>query len=135
LEESEARANSARELAKHSRDRLDHELASAGHMQRMSLPRSLPEGARCRFAATYKTSRHAGGDYYDVIQVDADRFALVVVDVSGHGARAATVPAMMRAVIHTSPCGMADPVCVLQHPNRHFEFLWDTSMFATAIVA
>ena len=30
---------------------------------------------------------------------------------------------------------MADPVCVLQHLNRHFEFLWDTSMFATAIVA
>jgi sigma-B regulation protein RsbU (phosphoserine phosphatase) len=70
-----------------------------------------------------------------VIQIDRDRFAMVVVDVSGHGARAAIVMAMMRAVIHTSPCGMTDPVCVLQHLNRHFEFLWDTSMFATAIVA
>jgi len=135
LEESEARANSARELAEHSRDRLDHELASAGHMQRMILPRSLPEDARVRFAATYQTSRHAGGDYYDVIQIDADRFALVVVDVSGHGARAAIVMAMMRAVIHSLPCGLADPACVLQHLNRHFQFLWDTSMFATAIVA
>ena len=104
-------------------------------MQRMILPRSLPEDARIQFAATYQTSRHAGGDYYDVIQIDRDRFALVVVDVSGHGARAAIVMAMIRAVIHTSPCAMDDPVCVLQHLNRHFEFLWDTSMFATAIVA
>jgi len=135
LEESEARANSARTVAEESRDRLDHELASAGHMQRTILPRSLPEDARVRFAATYQTSRHAGGDYYDVIQIDRDRFALVVIDVSGHGARAAIVMAMMRAVIHTSPCGMTDPACVLQHLNRHFEFLWDTSMFATAIVA
>jgi len=135
LEESEASANHARQVAEENRDRLDHELASAGHMQRTILPKSLPDDARLRFAATYQTSRHAGGDYYDVIQIDRDRFALVVIDVSGHGARAAIVMAMMRAVIHTSPCGMADPACVLQHLNRHFEFLWDTSMFATAIVA
>jgi sigma-B regulation protein RsbU (phosphoserine phosphatase) len=101
---------------------------------RRILPKSLPEHPRVRFAATYQTSRHAGGDYYDVIQIDRDRFALVVIDVSGHGARAAIVMAMIRAVIHTSPCGMTDPACVLQHLNRHFEFLWDTSMFATAIV-
>jgi len=134
LEESETRANAARAVAEKSRDRLDHELASAGHMQRMILPKSLPEDPRVRFAATYQTSRHAGGDYYDVLQIDRDRFALVVIDVSGHGARAAIVMAMIRAVIHTSPCGMTDPACVLQHLNRHFEFLWDTSMFATAIV-
>jgi len=132
LEESEARANQAREVAEKNRDQLDHELASAGEMQRMILPRSLPADPRIRFAATYQTSRHAGGDYYDVIQIDRDRFALVVIDVSGHGARAAIVMAMIRAVIHSSP--MEDPVAVLQHLNRHFEFLWDTSMFATAIV-
>jgi sigma-B regulation protein RsbU (phosphoserine phosphatase) len=99
----------------------------------MILPRSLPEDSRIRFAATYQTSRHAGGDYYDVIQIDRDRFALVVIDVSGHGARAAIVMAMIRAVIRST--SMEDPVAVLQHLNRHFEFLWDTSMFATAIVA
>jgi len=131
----ETEINHAREVAEESRDKLDHELASAGHMQRAILPRSLPEHPRVRFAATYQTSRHAGGDYYDVIQIDRDCFALVVVDVSGHGARAAIVMAMIRAVIHTSPCGMKDPACVLQHLNRHFEFLWETSMFATAIVA
>lgn len=131
----ETEINHAREAAEASRDELDKELASAGRMQRAILPKSLPADPRVRFAATYQTSRHAGGDYYDVVQIDPDRFALVVIDVSGHGAQAAIVMAMMRAVIHTNPCGLADPVCALQHINRHFEFLWDTSMFATAIVA
>jgi len=130
----ETEVNHAREVAEQSRDRLDQELASAGHMQRTILPRSLPEDERVRFAATYETSRHAGGDYYDVIQIDRHRFALVVIDVSGHGARAAIVMAMIRAVIHTQPCAMDNPACVLQHLNRHFQFLWDTSMFATALV-
>jgi len=135
LEESEARANGARDVAEESRDKLDQELASAGQMQRTLLPKALPDDARVQFAATYQTSRHAGGDYYDVIQINPDRFALVVVDVSGHGARAAIVMAMIRAVINSKPCAMADPACVLQHVNRHFEFLWETSMFATAVVA
>ena len=135
LQESEVRINHAREAAEATRDQLDKELASAGRMQRTILPKSLPADSRVGFAATYQTSRHAGGDYYDVIQIDPDRYAMVVIDVSGHGAQAAIVMAMMRAVVHTIPCGMADPVCVLQHLNHHFEFLWDTSMFATAIVA
>jgi len=130
----DAEIRNARDVAEQSRDRLDRELAAAGRMQRMILPPSLPEDERIRFAATYQTSRHAGGDYYDVIQVDRDRFALVVVDVSGHGANAAIVMAMIRAVIHTYPGAMDDPVSVLQHINRHFQFLWDSSMFATAIV-
>ena len=62
-------------------------------------------------------------------------FALVVVDVSGHGARAAIVMAMIRAVIHTDCGPLADPAAVLQRLNRHFRYLWDTSMYATAIAA
>jgi sigma-B regulation protein RsbU (phosphoserine phosphatase) len=56
-----------------------------------------------------------------------------VADVSGHGAPAAIVMAMIRAVLHTYPGVPDDPSAVLNHLNRHFEYLWDTSMFATAI--
>jgi hypothetical protein len=62
-----------------------------------SLPRTRPAGTP---AATTTTCCRS-----------PDRFALVVIDVSGHSARAAIVMAMIRAV-STSPCGMADPVCV-----------------------
>ena len=131
----ESEISQARVTAEHSRDRLDHELASAGDMQKIILPPALPVHERVRFAAHYRTSRHAGGDYYDVIPIDAHRIALVVVDVSGHGARAAIVMAMIRAVIHTDCGPLADPAAILQHLNRHFRYLWDTSMYATAIAA
>ncbi|MCC7178670.1 MAG: SpoIIE family protein phosphatase [Acidobacteria bacterium] len=121
-----------RELRR-SRDRLDRELANAADMQRLLLPRSMPTHPEAAFAAFYQTSRHAGGDYYDVIPIDAHRFGVMVADVSGHGAPAAIVMAMIRAVLHTFPGVPDDPLAVLNHINRHFQFLWETAMFATAV--
>jgi PAS domain S-box-containing protein len=131
----EAEISRARVTAERSRDRLDRELASAGDMQKMILPPALPVNDRVRFAAFYQTSRHAGGDYYDVISINPRQLALVVVDVSGHGASAAIVMAMIRAVIHTDCSPLADPAAGLHRLNRHFKYLWDTAMYATAIVA
>ena len=118
-----------------SRDRLDRELESAGRMQRLILPPSLPSHPGVEFAASYQTSRHAGGDYYDVLSLGDGRFGLMVADVSGHGAPAAIVMAMIRAALHSHPATHADPAAVLQMLNVHFEYLWDTSMFSTAIYA
>ena len=86
-------------------------------------------------AAYYQTSRHAGGDYYDVLPLGGDRFGIMVADVSGHGAPAAIVMAMIRAVVHTYPGVADDPPAVLHYINRHFQFLWDTPMYATAVYA
>jgi serine phosphatase RsbU (regulator of sigma subunit) len=36
-------------------------------MQRLILPPVLPSHPSVQFAASYHTSRHAGGDYYDVL--------------------------------------------------------------------
>jgi sigma-B regulation protein RsbU (phosphoserine phosphatase) len=116
-----------------SRDRLDRELVSAGRMQRLILPTALPVHPAVRFAAHYQTSRHAGGDYYDVLTLGPDRFAIIVTDVSGHGAPAAIVMAMIRAVVHTYPGVADDPPAVLRYLNQHFSYLWNSGMFATAV--
>ena len=119
-----------------SRDRLDRELASAARMQRQLLPRvAAVTTRRCSSRALYRTSRHAGGDYYDVLRLGDDRFGVIVADVSGHGAPAAIVMAMIRTVLHTYPGVADDPRGVLRYINRHFQFLWDTPMFATAVYA
>jgi phosphoserine phosphatase RsbU/P len=118
-----------------SRDKLDRELAGAARMQRSILPASMPEHPRVSFAAYYETSRHAGGDYYDVLPLGGDRFGIMVADVSGHGAPSAIVMAMIRAVLHTYPGVPDDPPAVLDHINRHFRFLWESSMYATAVYA
>ena len=118
-----------------SRDKLDRELAGAARMQRSILPAAMPQHPRVSFAAYYETSRHAGGDYYDVLPLGGDRFGIMVADVSGHGAPSAIVMAMIRAVLHTYPGVPDDPPAVLDHLNRHFRFLWESSMYATAVYA
>jgi sigma-B regulation protein RsbU (phosphoserine phosphatase) len=87
------------------------------------------------FAAHYKTSWHAGGDYYDVVELGADRFGVLVADVSGHGAPAAIVMAMIRTAFHMHPEVQHDPPAVLHKINRHFRYLWESEMFATAVYA
>jgi sigma-B regulation protein RsbU (phosphoserine phosphatase) len=123
-----------RELRR-SRDQLDRELAKAARLQRQLLPRVLPSHPGLEFGQFYRTSRHAGGDYYDVIDLGSNRFAVLVADVSGHGASAAIVMAMIRTVLHTHPARSDDPGAMLGYINRHFEYLWDGAMFATAIYA
>jgi sigma-B regulation protein RsbU (phosphoserine phosphatase) len=115
-----------------SRDRLDRELAGAAGMQRLILPHTMPAHRAVEFASYYRTSRHAGGDYYDILDLGSDRFGLMIADVSGHGAPAAIVMSMIRAVLHSHP-SPDDPAAVLQHLNGHFHYLWDTPMFATAL--
>jgi serine phosphatase RsbU (regulator of sigma subunit) len=118
-----------------SRDKLDRELAGAARMQRLILPPAMPEHPAVSFAAYYQTSRHAGGDYYDVVPLGADRFGVLVADVSGHGAPAAIVMAMIRTAFHTHPEVQHDPPAVLHSINRHFRYLWESEMFATAVYA
>jgi phosphoserine phosphatase RsbU/P len=115
------------------RDQLDQELASAAQMQRLILPQSLPQVGDLSFAAHYETSRHVGGDYYDIVSLPNKQYGILIADVSGHGAPSAIVMAMIRAVFHTLPGPAVDPPSVLQFINRHFKFLWGTSMLATAL--
>lgn len=118
-----------------SRDRLDRELAGAARMQRQLLPLTMPHHPAIRFGTYYQTSRHAGGDYYDVLSLSGGRMGILVADVSGHGAPAAIVMAMIRAVVHTYPGVPDDPPAVLRYINTHFQFLWETPMYATAVYA
>ena len=129
-----ARLGLEREVRR-GRDALERELTSAGKMQRLLLPSSLPSTNGVRFAAHYQTSRYAGGDYYDVLPLPGDRYGLLVADVSGHGASAAIVMAMIRAFVHTLPRQDFSPADVLLSLNRHFEYLWDSPMYATALCA
>ena len=121
-----------RELRK-SRDALDQELASAAEMQRLILPDPLPRGHGVTFAAHYETSRHVGGDYYDVVRISDEEFGVLIVDVSGHGAPSAIIMAMIRSVFHSFTGAKASPVDVLHFINRHFRFIWGSPILATAL--
>ncbi len=88
----------------------DHEVAEV--LQRSLLPESLPAIDGVQLEARYlpaDSGAAIGGDWYDAIELDDGRVAIVVGDVVGHGLRAATVMGQLRnafrayALVETSP--------------------------------
>lgn len=78
---------------------LDNEFRAVGDIQRQLLPKEFPSVAGLRFASYYAPSTRAGGDYYDIFKFDEDALGVLIADVSGHGASAAVVVAMMHALL------------------------------------
>jgi sigma-B regulation protein RsbU (phosphoserine phosphatase) len=80
---------------------MEEELKWAGELQKAILKPNLPSSAGVEFRVSYRPvpSLYCGGDYYDAILLGTDRYLLLVGDVEGHGAKAAIVTGILKAVI------------------------------------
>jgi len=81
------------------KERLDKELQVASEIQNLLIPQSLPKSSYLEIAAEYIPCKEVGGDFYDVIQLDEDRYIFVVADVSGKGIPGALVVSNMQATL------------------------------------
>jgi serine phosphatase RsbU (regulator of sigma subunit) len=112
--------------------RLDREHREVGALQRELLPARPPDIPGWEFAVHYTTSTRAGGDYYDFFALPDGRMGLVIADASGHGAPAAVVMAMLRALLHTAPEALETPSAVLESLGRRLFGNMPAGVFATA---
>lgn len=81
-------------------DEVDKEMQTVADIQRSLLPVELPEIPTLRLATHYRTSRRAGGDYYDFFPLPDGRWGIFIADVSGHGTPAAVVMAITHSIAH-----------------------------------
>lgn len=92
----------------------------AATLQASLLPVGLPEIPGCELAAVYEPAgagHELGGDFYDVFALDSSRWGLVLGDVSGKGAPAAAVTALIRYTLRTLALEHARPSEVLRRLN------------------
>jgi serine phosphatase RsbU (regulator of sigma subunit) len=80
---------------------LDRELKVVAEVQVGLLPARVPDIPGFEIATHYRPAARAGGDYFDFFALPEGRWGVLIADVSGHGAPAAVVMAMMRVVLHT----------------------------------
>ncbi|MGP4045875.1 SpoIIE family protein phosphatase [Streptomyces sp. 2A115] len=109
----------------------EHELV--GMLQRTLLPRRLPTLPGAVAVARYLPTTEGlevGGDWYDVIPLPDNHVALVIGDVQGHNAQAATVMGQMRTALRAYAVEGHPPDVVVSRANR---LLMDmgTDLFAT----
>ena len=123
-----------RELrAAHERTAL--ELSRIATLQRRMLPESPPKLPGLSSEVLHRASTLASGDYFDCVPLGEDRVRCIVADVSGHGARAAFLMAVVRTLFHAA---WADglPLDVLAgRINRHLLDLRGDGDFATLFAA
>jgi hypothetical protein len=102
-------------------ERAERARAEIGEtLQRGLLPPPLPSIPGWTVAAMYRPAgaeNEVGGDFYDVFRV-ARGWMLVVGDVTGRGARAASVTAVARYTLRTAAALTADPLVALAALNR-----------------
>lgn len=116
------------------KDQLEHELKVVSEVQRKLLPKQLPVIDGFKLAAHYETSRYAGGDYYDIIELPDNCWGFFIADAEGHSAPAAVLMAMTCALFRSYPGSADDPAEVLRYLNEHLCKVAEPS-FMTALYA
>lgn len=109
----------------------EHELV--GMLQRTLLPRRLPRLPGAVAVARYLPTTaglEVGGDWYDVIPLADNHVALVIGDVQGHNAGAATLMGQMRTALRAYAVEGHAPDVVVAHANRLLLDM-ETDLFAT----
>lgn len=89
-----------RKQAETLNEQLVGQFEQIAKIQRQLLPDRSPKLDGFKLATSYLTSNIAGGDYFDYFQGKDKQIGIVIADVSGHGPGAATVMAMLRAILH-----------------------------------
>lgn len=101
-------------------ERIKQELQIAREVQQSFLPVRTPEFANLELAAICKPAYETGGDYYDFVQLDDHRVAVMIGDVSGKGIQAAFYMTFVKGVIHSLCREIDSPAEVLKKTNRLF---------------
>lgn len=100
--------------AQHAAER-EHAIALS--LQHDLLPRAVPEVTGLDLSVRYlpgESGSHAGGDWYDVFELDANRVGLVVGDVTGHGVTAAAAMGRLRVAVLAHALAGAGPAGVIK---------------------
>ncbi len=115
------------------RERLSRELSIAREVQRKLLPQKLPSLPGVTLAASSVSALEVGGDYYDFVELDADRLAVIVGDVSGKGTSAAFYMAEMQGIFQAVSRLAPSPSAFLHHANTALGASLDKNIFISVI--
>ena len=95
-------------------------------------PEECPEAT---FAVYYKPLEGAGGDFYDVVPLDAGIFGYFVADISGHGVSAAFLTSAIKALLRQYAGPMFSPEDTMRGMDSVMRQMLGEEQYLTACYA
>lgn len=111
------------------------ELETAQEVQHSLLPDTIPEIEGFDISVDYSPCREVGGDYYDVLPAEDDKWNFVVADVSGKGVPAAMIMVLVRSLVHASLSSNRSPRDGIIELNRLLSKEIKQGLFVSGIYA
>ncbi|MBC8145144.1 MAG: PP2C family protein-serine/threonine phosphatase [bacterium] len=114
------------------RQRYQEELNTARRIQESLLPATMPDIPGISISAVSDPAQTVGGDYYEVIQLDASRFLVMIADVSGKGLPASLYMAELHGMVRIASATYDTPKKILSTINKHLYEVIERGSFITA---
>lgn len=83
------------------KQKIESELDVAREIQVALLPKEIPVVKGFSAAGCNIPALHVGGDYYDIIRLTEEKYAIVIADVSGKGTPASLLMASIQSAVHS----------------------------------
>jgi sigma-B regulation protein RsbU (phosphoserine phosphatase) len=97
---------------------MERELQLAREIQSAFLPEEIPQIPGWDFAVRWQPARQVGGDFYDILSLDEDRYGFVIADVADKGMPAALFMTLIRTLIRAAAKDKLSPASVLTQVNE-----------------
>ncbi len=118
---------------KAEKERMEQELRIARDIQMSLLPQGPLAIPGLQLEAYCEPAREVGGDYYDVLPLDAHRFAVLIADVAGKGTSAALYMAELKGIVLSLSQSHHSPRQILVDANRIVSRHLDSRSFITML--
>lgn len=109
------------------------ELLLATELQKGILPTSFKTDV-IEVSGLYIPSEELSGDMYYWIQIDEDKFGVIIIDIVGHGVTASLVNMAIRPLLNTLITKGQDPEIIMKELNQHiFKLFKDNKSYDSPI--
>ncbi len=116
-------------------ERLKKDMELASEIQQMLIPKHFPKKKCYELSSIYKPHFGVGGDYFDFLELEDEKFIFCVGDVSGKGVSAALVMANFQAIFHTILAKRTNLYAFVNDLNKAVNVLTNGERFITLFVA
>lgn len=113
IEKQDRQLVEANQTLQRVKEEINDELEMAKSVQTSLMPKELPDFTNITISSVYIPAGKVGGDFYDIINTQSQKIAILIFDVSGHGIPAALIGATAKMLF-------AHYIEILESPSTIF---------------